>query len=517
MPLDKWDREPGEYRVAAVFRGDHRALNGFLQDWLQAADTLDLPGAWMAADGSIEKSVVLWPHAVPPSVLIRWMDDPERWGVFYQAGPSGNPPPPNGVYAQWGYQCQAGPVEDGPPRAIRADEFEIRLPAPAENVFEMLNRGPVVFVAPGSHPQTHPARLAAKSNGRPYKLTLSLVPDSEFRRPSNREFELARIKSRMHQLEQQKELLEWQAVEYAPPSELLVYRETERDEFGAGTHWQLRRWFVRAPDADIRSFTHMRTVVQGLSAKAQALHLVRARSLNQPPQVELPDPAYVLHLDPYWYRRGRQVYVPRGTRLQPAPPPRHERVVELLEHALWQSADPARDALLLLQTTDQGACRFTVPVAAFTPLEQHVDELNFAVAMNPYLCDPPQKTVDAVLEGTREAVTRALEAHIAEMRQTLGEIWSGDRADLNLQRSQVGEALRLIQEIRTLVQALSALRSQLHSITTKDWSWWDEFVGLILSLDRELLPGSRGQLESQLRQLDDQRAKLSGSWRGASK
>ena len=491
MNLRPWSSKPEHCGFACILDvSEPASLQEFLHTWVHSAGTLDLPAAWMPASRSGERRLVVWPHSVPPDVLLYWLERRD-WQVFWRhrAGDISDSLHAHPFFA-YGYDV-ASPNETAKRGyAYWPDGRTLELPSTPENLFDLISSDSLSFLTPGINRERPRAPLVSASPG--HLLQIELVEHFDDAQTVNLQYELSRLRKRMRELGNQIEVLEWQAADATPPVELRVYRETEMDEMGAGTHWALRRWFVSAPEDDIASFLHARVAVQGL-ADCQALHLVSFRNTVTPPPVAVPPAAYMLHLDVDWRRRGRWVYVPRGWQLRPAPPHKHERLAELLERALWANQDPSNLTLLFLPAREGGEhSRLAVSKERFAPLRDHIDELNFAVAANPKLCEPAASTVERILHSNREELEQKLQTHIAQMRGLLDNIWAGEQADMAAQRNQLAAGIRIAAEIRQKLGSLQQTRDQVAKLSSQHWKTWTEFVDLVLAKDREMFPERTG-------------------------
>ena len=141
-----------------------------------------------------------------------------------------------------------------------------------------------------------------------------------------------RVRTRINQLLEQAASLEWQLGEREVVSYAYLYLELPEERQGAGTHWDVRNWYLTASDQAVSEYVHARVNLGPLGI----FHVVRPKDLLRAPASTLPRPAFRLMVDRRWYRFNRLVYVSEHQELRPAPPESNQHVRELLERSLWE-------------------------------------------------------------------------------------------------------------------------------------------------------------------------------------
>ncbi|MEE8524853.1 MAG: hypothetical protein V3T72_13035 [Thermoanaerobaculia bacterium] len=519
MTMQTWSGEPAAYRLMAIFVGDRGALDEFLNVWLLWAGGLELMHAPVhlhpaLAGGSEATAEAITIARVPSYFLIGWwLDRPQHWRLFYQPlasedGGAGGGLVVDGLFWPWGKEPGGDRPADGGAALVVGDGVEVRLPEIGEfrNLFESLPtefafQGPVDRVAAGAG--NDPA-------GGPFELGVRLIEETPHRRPTNSQDELKRLRRKIHQLEEQAATLDWWIEEAAPPVEMMIYRETESWRESRGTHWDLRAWFVSAPDQDIRKLHHQRVVVESLGA----LHLIVPAHFEHPQIVNLPPPAFRLRLDPRWRQFGRRLFVDDRYRLYPPPPQSNRNLVDILAQALWGESASADEALVILNLGER-VHRFLVD--GFAPLATRIRELNLQVAIERgrrLEGEEKRDGLEQVVERVHGELLDGLESHAAAMREQLDALWgAGGVADLDRYRQQVKEALDRVQAQRVRIREIDAWRDEIRGFHDQDRRTWESFRREVLTFDRQLLPSSRRQeVRAVLDSLDALREVVGSLW-----
>jgi hypothetical protein len=494
---------PEHYKVIALFRGPKEVLASNLELWVRFGGNLDLMAIPLNGSAGGDVALALLPLSLPTEVMIRWIRDVDHWTLFYQKHNGAAPPlTPAGIYAQCGFDAPVCDAKLDQADAYAKDGTKFVISGEPRNVFELLDRGTMFFVPPGAKGLLIPQQGSGKHYEAPHTITLSLIARYEERVPTINE-DLARVEQQMRELNERRERLLWQFDASESPVWLYIYREDSQPT--GGTHWDLRRWFVTASEEDLEPWDYARVDIEHLGV----LHLVMPRSFKQTPAARLPLPSYRLRLDPEWRRqRSLMVFVSEGTELYPTPPFENDHVGRLMEAALWQGAVAAAHYLAVIRNYNGEDFRFTIPTTDVRPLMESIEHLNFEVAMQHALRSPTPTLVRQILQDVQTTLQAELSDHVGAMQTALSEIWSGDRADLNFQRSQIGQALKIESEIRSDVGRLDQYLGDLRRVANQNWSFWRDFVKAVLDLDRDLLPHRRDEVRSVLSDLDQVRQEI---------
>jgi hypothetical protein len=519
MRLKPWRIEPENCHVLAIFKGQKEYFENFVQVWLRlhgdlelyaiSIDPQKLPWGEKTKEARIIANVVS-PMKRPAYHLIDWWQRRADWQLLYRALPVGkweNAIGPNGVlpgtYLPWGREADRDILDNGRIRLILNQDKALLLPKEKafENLFNLYPPNHIFQIGCDGPQKSEKVKMETSEDVPSYVLTLSLIKKLAHQRPTNPEHEAKRLQHQINDLQERVDMLLWWGEQSEVEVRMYVYPEIDYlRSGGTGTAWKLRDWFVRAPDEAIGQFHHKRVVVDPLGP----LHLVIPKDFRREPKASPPKALYELILDREWWKRGRQLFVPKNWELWPPPPSSNKHVAEMLEKCLWEKSDPAVDAIVLIRTVDKKEYRFAVN--GFKPLENQMEALNIQIMFihaernQRKENNHPVEVITELLKRICEQTKDVIQSHANEMEKLLKDIWSGPRADLDSHRKKLRESLNLVEKNRNL-------RKELKKIDKNNYELWSMFRNEVLLLDREFLPINRN-IKSKLSILDGLREEL---------